>query len=118
VDFDKLEKIMLESLDKDKNPMAFSLLPMRIQQQLSEGLPSASVLRIFIRHFASAIAMQFLYMETHEVKITQEVIDEAWKRFDGTCPFSSIAVECGIGCMTVEKCNGCYRSQEYRGKSK
>jgi len=65
MDFDKLEKIMLESLDKKS--VGFSNLPVRIQQQLSEGLSSTSVLRMFIRHFAAAINMQFLYMKIHEV---------------------------------------------------
>ena len=65
MDFDKLEKIMLDSLDKKS--VGFSNLPTRIQKQLFEGLPSASVLRIFIRHFAAAIHMQFLYTKVHEV---------------------------------------------------
>lgn len=65
MDFDKLEKIMLESLDKKS--VGFLNLPIHIQQQLPDGLPSDSVLRIFIRHFAAAIRMQFLYTKIHEV---------------------------------------------------
>ena len=38
-------------------------------------------------------------------KITQEDIDKAKVRFDGTCPFSKHATECSV--MSVTNCNEC-----------
>lgn len=50
------------------------------------------------------------------MEITKEILSEAWKDFDGTCPFATIGVECSGNCMTVEECNDCHRSGEYRAQ--
>lgn len=48
--------------------------------------------------------------------IDQESLNEAQETFDGTCPFATVAVECGKGCMEVVECNDCHRSDEYRAR--